>query len=361
MRIVYFILLFIGNYTFLQAQYNFKDVYREECSSIKSQDRTGTCWSFATTSFIESELMRMGKGNIDISEMYTVRKVYENKALNYMMRQGKANFSEGSLSHDLIRTIDQWGVVPDRTYSGLTDDQTRHDHSEMEKGLKGFLDGVLSTKKPGPKWQTAFNAILDVYMGQDVKRFDLDDMRFTPQSYARFLGLKSSDYISLTSFNHHPFHTSFILEIPDNYSNGSYYNLELDELIQTIDYALSKGYTIAWDGDVSEKGFSGRNGLAVLPADAEREDLFVNPGKELEVTQSSRQAGFNDFSTTDDHLMHLIGKATDQNGNKYYIIKNSWGEVGPYKGLMYMSAAYLKMKTVGILLHKDAIPNSMIR
>ncbi len=355
------ILSFIISITSLSAQYKFNDIIDLEISAIKSQGKSGTCWSFATTSFIESELMRMGKGDIDLSEMYTVRKVYEDKAFNYIMRSGKANFSQGSLAHDMIRTINASGVVPDIEYSGLDAGEKVYKHDEMEKGLKGFLDGILKAKKPSRKWMLAYRAILDIYLGQDIERFTIDDMKFTPKSYAKFLGLDSENYISITSFTHHPFNSSFVLEIPDNYSNGSFYNLKLDDMMKTIDYALEKGYSVAWDGDVSEPGFSGQKGIAVIAMDTEADDIFSKPVHEVNVTQGSRQDAFWNKTTTDDHLMHIIGKAKDQKGTIYYIIKNSWGDIGPYQGRMYMSEAYVRMKTVSILLHKDGIPRKMIR
>ena len=362
LKLAAFMIMSILSTELVYAQYEFKDDKNSmESTAVKSQGRTGTCWSFATTSFLESELIRMGKGNIDLSEMYTVRKVYENKANNYVLRNGKANFSQGSLSHDMIRTLKDNGVVPDENYSGLLDGASQYNHGEMEKGLKGFLDGVIAAKKPSKNWKKAFNAILNVYMGNDLERFSISDMRFTPKSYADYLGLKAENYISITSFTHHPFYESFVLEIPDNYSNGSFYNVPMDKMMEIIDNAVDNGYSVAWDGDVSEKGFSGREGIAVLAADNKREDLYKIPGEELKVTQTSRQEAFDNYNTTDDHLMHIVGSAKDKNGKKYYIIKNSWGEIGPFKGKLYMSEAYVQMKTVAILLHKDALPSNTIK
>lgn len=343
----------------IQAQYDFKSVSNIDCTEIKNQSRTGTCWSFATASFIESELMRMGKGEHDLSEMYVVRNIYKDKARNYVLRQGKANFSQGSLSHDLIRMVAKNGVVPESVYSGLMADESRHNHSEMEAGLKGFLDGILGSKSLSRKWPVAFDCILSAYIGDAPEEFTYNGEKYTPESLADALGIDASDYVSLTSFTHHPYYESFILEIPDNYSNGSFYNVPLNELIATIDKALEKGYTVAWDGDVSEKGFSAKNGIAVLPADASREDLFENPGNEMEVDAQMRQEAFESYATTDDHLMHIIGKATDNNGTEYYIIKNSWGEIGPFDGKLYMSKAYAKMKTVAIMVHADVLSDEI--
>ncbi len=339
----------------LQAQYTFTIDKRCEHTSVKSQDRTGTCWSFATTSFLESELLRMGKGTYDLSEMFAVRTIYKDKARNYILRQGKANFSEGSLAHDVLRAFAMGGAVPQEVYSGLLPGEERYDHSELVAVLKGMLDGVLKGEHPGNRWQEAFQAVLDVYMGEVPETFTYRGKKYTARSFAEELGLNPDDYISLTSFTHHPYYSRFVLEIPDNYSNGSYYNLPLDELVETVDRALELGYTVAWDGDVSEKGFSARNGLAVLPQNPMRSDLFQNPGPELEVTPESRQEAFMRFFTTDDHLMHIIGLAHDQNGKKYYIVKNSWGAVGPYQGTIYMSEAYFRMKTIAVTMHKNAV------
>lgn len=350
------ILLFMVTSSF--GQYEFKIEKRVNCTSVKSQAKTGTCWSFATTSFLESELIRMGMDDINLSEMFIVRNIYKDKAHNYVMRQGKANFSQGSLAHDLIRMAEKEGLITESGYSGLMHDETSYDHSEMEKGLKGFLDGIRTSKTLSKKWKPAFNSILDSYMGKVPEQFEYDNKTYTPETFAQFTKLKTDDYISITSFTHHPFYDQFILEIPDNYSNGSFYNVPLDELMDIMDYALLSGYTMSWDGDVSEKGFSARNGIAVLPVDDKREDLFTVPGAEIKVTQENRQANFENYSTTDDHLMHIVGLALDQNGTKYYLVKNSWGEISDYNGYLYVSESYMRMKTVSVMLHKSALPEN---
>ena len=208
------------------------------------------------------------------------------------------------------------------------DGEEAHNHSEMEAGLKGFLDGVLKQKRLSPKWKGAFTSILQNYIGSAPESFDYNGKTYTPESFAKSLDINATDYINITSFNHHPFHSYFILEIPDNYSNGSFYNVPLDEMMDAINGALDKGFSVAWDGDVSERGFSKKHSMAILPTDYKREDLFTIPGDEVQVSQNNRQANFESFSTTDDHLMHIVGKAKDNAGHAYYIIKNSWGEVG---------------------------------
>lgn len=343
----------------LSAQYQFTPKENLKCTSIKNQQRTGTCWSFSTVSFLEAELLRMGEEQHDLSEMYIVRNIYKDKARNYVLRQGKANFSQGSLNHDVMRALNMGGIIPEEAYSGKLPGENIHDHSEMERALKGMLDGILKGKRLSDKWMGAFSCILDNYMGAVPETFTYKGKSYTPASFTESLGINPADYVTLTSFSHHPFYESFILEIPDNYSNGSYYNIPLDELQAIADYALSQGYTVAWDGDVGEKGFSAGKGIAVIPADKSQDELFDEPVKEATVDQEMRQKAFESYATTDDHLMHLTGTAVDQNGTKYYLTKNSWGEISPYKGYLHMSSAYFRMKTVGIMVHKDAIPEDI--
>ena len=340
----------------IKPGYDFKMVKTISCTPIKSQGKTGTCWSFATSSFLESEAIRNGKSSPDFSEMYVVRNVYKDKAQNYVLRQGKANFSQGSLSHDLMRVVGKYGVVPETVYTGKEKGAERHNHSEMEAVLKGMLDGVLKQKRPSLKWKKAFKSVIDVYLGKVSNEFKHQGKTYTPASYAKEMGINADDYVNITSFTHHPFYQPFILEIPDNYSNGSFYNLPIEDLQAIVENAVNNGYSVAWDGDVSEKGFDAKKGIAVVPVDETRDDLFQNPGKEKNITQQLRQEQFETFHTTDDHLMHLTGVAKDNRGTKYFLIKNSWGEISPYKGYLYMSESYLKLKTVAILVHKDAIP-----
>ncbi len=356
-KFIFSTLAILVSQAFAMAQYTFSTEKMAPCTQVKNQQKTGTCWSFATTSFLESEAIRMGEQDVDLSEMFVVHNIYKDKAINYVLRQGKANFSQGALAHDLIRAVTEHGVVPESVYSGRENEEEVYNHSELEKGLKGFLDGVISAKKiDSQNWQDAVDAILDVYMGDAPQSFVVEgDMMMDAKRYARKLKLDVKDYVNLTSFSHHPFYNSFILEVPDNYSNGSFYNLPIDDLMNTIEFALMEGYTVAWDGDVSEKGFSAKEGLAILPV-TQSEEQWKQPVAEQSVTQQTRQDGFMNYSTTDDHLMHMVGIALDQKGNKYFIIKNSWGEISDYKGFLYMSEAYVRAKTVGVLLHKNAIP-----
>ncbi len=316
--------------------YEFTDVYRLDHTAVKSQDNTGTCWSFATASFMESELLRQGKGKHDLSEMFIVRNIYQDKARNYLLRQGKANFSQGALAHDYINAVKRQGLMPEEAYSGLVPGEKAHNHSEMEAVLMGVLEGLVKQRAPSQKWPKVIDRILDVYMGAAPENFSYQGKDYTPESFAAEIGFNAKDYLSLTSYSHHPFGESFVLEIPDNFSNGSFLNVPIDDLVTTIDRALAAGYTVAWDGDVSERGFLAQQGLAVLPA-ADNRNFQNAPGSEESVTQERRQQTFETLSTTDDHLMHLVGSAKDQLGNKYYIIKNSWGGTGKHDGFLYMS------------------------
>jgi bleomycin hydrolase len=346
-------LIFIPEY--LSSQYVFTTDKKVQCTPVKNQEKTGTCWSFATTSFLESELMRSGKSDLDLSEMYVVRKIYEDKAFNYVLRQGKTNFSQGGLSHDLIRSIAREGIIPEKFYRGLVIGDELHNHSELEKGMKGYLDAIINNGHPGNKWKDAVKGILDAYLGPIPEVFEVDGQTYNAKSFANALEIKDQDYISITSFNHHPFYETFILEIPDNYSNGSYYNIPLDEMEELIDFALIAGYSIVWDGDVSEKGFNSKEGLAILPQEMNNQ-VFNKPVQEIEVDQNNRQAAFESYETTDDHLMHIVGISLDQNGSKYYITKNSWGINNQQNGYIYMSASYLRMKTISIMVNKSALP-----
>jgi len=337
-------------------RYDFTIEHSIDCTEVKSQDRTGTCWSFATASFIESELIRREKGNHDLSEMFIVKNIYRAKADNYVLRQGKANFSQGALAHDFINSASRYGLVPEEVYDGLDDGQEKHDHGEMEAVMKGFLEAVSKQSSLSLKWKTASDKILDTYMGTSPERFTYRDRSYTPLEFAKSLEFRGEDYVSVTSFNHHPFYKPFVLEIPDNFSNGSFENLPIDDVVTIIDAAIENGFSVAWDGDVSEKGFSASRGIAVLPTEPARRDLFTRPGDEVEVDQEMRQKEFLTLSTTDDHLMHLVGISRDTEGNKYYVIKNSWGEIGPHKGYIHMSEAYVRLKTVAIIVHKDAMP-----
>lgn len=324
------------------------------CSPVRSQDRTGTCWCYAGTSFLESELMRRSEGTHDLSEMFVVKNIYRDKALNYVLRHGKANFSQGALAHDYLNAIQKHGIVPEEVFSGKTIGETAHDHGEMEAILTGMLEATVKQKKLSPRWNTAFDRVLGVYLGETPDVFQYRNATWTPDDFADSIEFDADDYIAFTSYTHHPFYESFVLEIPDNFSNGSFMNVPVDDIVEIIDSAIDEGYSVMWDGDVSEKGFSANRGVAVLPADKKAKGLN-GPVEQMEVSQELRQERFLSYSTTDDHLMHLVGRATDQMGNKYYVIKNSWGKIGPHKGYLYMSEAYVRLHTLAITVNRDCL------
>src|SRR5690554_762668 len=339
--------------------YQFQNVIDIESTPVISQDRTGTCWSYATTSFLESEIIRMTGKQIDLSEMYNVRNTYMEKAENYVMRQGKAQFSQGALGHDVINSVAKHGIVPIDVFQGKEESEEKHDHTEMEAALRGMLDAFIKTKKLSPRWRQAVSSVLDIYMEKNPSEFTFEGKRYTPKSFLNYTKINPKDYISLTSFTHQPFYSDFILNIPDNFSNGSFYNAPINELIENIDNALSKGFTVTLDCDVSEIGFSAKEGIAVIPEKEDKEKTFLKEIKpEAEITQEFRQQEFENFNTTDDHLMHIVGKVKDQKGNIYYTVKNSWGSSGERignNGYIYMSVPYIKLKTISIMMHKDGL------
>ena len=366
MKIYFLTIIYIGFAFFskIQAQnlpsgaaFDFKISIENGATSVKNQERSGTCWSFSTVSFLESEMIRTGGKAIDLSELFIVNGIYRDKAENYILRQGDAGFSEGALSHDVINGYKKYGIVPQDVYSGLPPGSETIDHSELVAAIGGMLDGILKNKG-GVYWRDATEALLDVYMGPVPATFNYEGKEYTAKSFAeKVVRLRPGDYIEISSFTHVPLYEAFVLEVPDNFSSGRYFNVKLDEMVETVRQALANGYTVVWDCDVSEKGFNPREGYAIIPdpAGGSRNGLPV----EVNVTPAMRQAAYERFATTDDHLMHIIGMAKDKNGNEYFIVKNSWGEVGPFEGYLYASIPYFKMKTLGIMLHKDAVPKSI--
>lgn len=342
--------------------YQFTEVIRIPVTPVKDQNATGTCWCFASTSFLEAELMRMGKGEYDLSELFTVRHNYYERMDDNYLRRGKGNISEGSIAHMTLNIIDKYGIVPQSAYSGINYDSPLPNHRELGTYLRAIAEGSVKLKARSPEYWELQDALFDIYMGKLPETFMYDGKEYTPLTFRDMLGLNTDDYIEITSFSHHPFYQQVPLEIPDNWDHALLYNLPLDEMMEVIDNALNNGYTVCWDGDVSEKGYVYNPlGVAILPADAtlDRKAIAATDTLIAEVEyvdQALRQAGYESFTTTDDHLEHLTGIATDSAGTKYYITKNSWGAEGPYDGYHYMSEKYIRAKTVSILVHKDAIP-----
>ncbi|GEC78768.1 C1 family peptidase [Flavobacterium aquatile] len=350
-------LLAISFGSFAQT-YEFQTVKDIEANPVISQDNTGTCWSFSTTSFLEAEIIRLTGKKIDLSEMYNVRNTYPKKAWNYVMRQGKAQFGEGALAHDVINSAEDFGLVPNSVYSGLTGNNNAHNHAELTAVLESMLKTYVANpgKKLSPQWKEAVNAVLDVYLGKNVTDFTYEGKKYTPKSFLEMTKLKTADYVTISSFTNEPFYKTFLLDIPDNFSNGTFYNLPLDEYVQNIDNALDNGYTIALDCDVSEGTFSGKNGVAVIPEnDADAKLILTEIKPEKVISPEYRQAEFENLTTTDDHLMHIVGKVKDQTGKTYYKVKNSWGTKSGKEGFVYMSVSYMKLKSISVLLHKDGL------
>ncbi len=328
--------------------YKLEIIKQVETTPVKDQASSGTCWSFSATSFIETELIRMGKGEYDLSEMFFVWHAYSEKAEKYVRMQGKMNFADGGEFHDVMNVVRDYGIVPEEIYNGKNIGEEKHIHMEMEAVLTAMVGAVIKNKngKLTPVWHNAFNAVLDEYLGKIPEKFNYKNKEYTPKSFAEKLGINPDDYIEITSFTHHPFYKKFVLEVPDNWASESVYNVPLEDLSQIIDNALNNGYSVAWGGDVSEGGFSFKDGIAVVP--------------EKKITQELRQEAFDNYSTEDDHGMHITGIAKDQKGDKYYLVKNSWGvERNNLKGYFYASEAFVLYKTTSIMLHKNAVPKNI--
>ena len=367
------------------SEYKFQKVVHLDATPVQSQGYTGTCWSFSALSFFESELMRQGTADPALlSEMYIVRKAYESKAEKYIRMDGKINFSEGGAFHDIPYVIRNYGIVPLDVYEGLNYGTENHNHSEMFSVLDGAVQGLLkhmkkrSVKSLTPAWKSALNGVLDAYFGDDVTAFDLKGKKYTPKSYADAIGLDMDDYVSLTSFTNHEMNKECMLAIPDNWAWGKGYNIEINDLMDACENALKNGYSLAWGADVSEKGFSFSNGLAINPQDEEtisvsgndnknfsdggaekKSNAFKTPVAEVKVTSEIRQEGYDNKTTTDDHGMHIVGLYKDQNNTRYFLVKNSWGTGNYPQGYLYVSESYFKWKTINVYLHKDGLSKTM--
>lgn len=363
--------------------FKFTDVKVNPTTSVKDQNKSGTCWSFSATSFVEEDVMRRGGPELDLSEMFAVRNCYIDKAKKYMRTNGQNNFAAGGAALDVLYVADNYGVVPEDVYPGLNYGEDKHVHGELDAALKAYLDAIKRNpnRKLSTAWLPGFVGILDAYLGSVPETFTVNGKTYTPQSYAQELGIKGDDFISLTSYTHHPFYENFAIEIPDNWLWGESFNVPMEEMKATVDNALDNGYTVCWSADVSERGFQWRNGFALLPepktgadlegtelsrwvqlSDKDREDAtykIKGPVKEKQVTQESRQRTFDNYETTDDHGMVIVGYATDQEGNRYYKVKNSWDTNQVYNGYLYVSEPYFLEKTLSVLVNKDALPKSL--
>ena len=367
------------------SDYQFTTVKELPVTSMKNQANSGTCWCFSALSFIESEVIKAKslkpEAYPDLSEMFVIRHSYHDRAEKYVRLNGFLNMAQGSGFGDVLEVIREYGIVPEKAYHGMNYGTELPAQGELDGVLKGYVQAVVKNpnRKLTPVWMKGFDGILDAYLGEVPETFDVDGVTYTPESYRDALGINPDDYVNISSFTHHPFYSQFVIEVEDNWRWGLCYNLPLDEFMAVIDNAIDKGYTVAWGGDVSESGFT-RDGLAILvdtsvkPTGSDQE-RWVGPAqqaqaapqpkkelpKEIEVTQENRQQWFDEKTSTDDHGMHLYGIAKDQNGNKYYLIKNSWGVTGAYDGVWYMSEAFVKGKTLNFVVNKKALPKDIAK
>ena len=356
--------------------YEFTVIKENPITSIKNQNRSGTCWCYSALSFVESEILRTKGLELDLSEMFVVGKSYRDRAVKYVRLDGHLNFAAGSSFGDVLHVIDDYGIVPQSAMNGMNYGSALPEQSELDAALKGYVSAIASNpnRKLTTAWLNGFDGIVEAYFGEYPETFTVDGTEYTPESYRDFLGINMDDYVNITSFTHHPFYEQFVIEVPDNWRWDTAYNLPMDEMMDVMFNAIENGYTIAWGSDVSEQGFT-RNGTAVALAEVKattgsdqerwigkadaKEEAKVALPEEVTVTQEMRQEGYDRKTTTDDHGMHIYGLAQDQNGTKYFMVKNSWGESGKYKGIWYASETFVKFKTLNIVVHKDALPKDI--
>lgn len=360
--------------------YKFTPIVDLKSTPVKDQAESQTCWCFATASFIESELIRMGKGEYDLSEMYIIRYNYIDRLKDNYQHQGKGNTGPGSLGHDWLRVFQEYGIVPNEAYPGLNYDSPKHNHIELQEFINAVASVPVKLNRESIQYHQIVDDILDTYFGKVPETFTFKSVTYTPKTFAADLGINPDDYVEITSFTHFPYYTQGILDIPDNWTSDRYFNVPVDELIKIMDYSFNNGYTVNWDGDISESGFSRENGYAVIPLNlpydkglttnkvvtekaagrahnGNTQPALTGPGPEADVTQETRQSGFESFATTDDHMMHMTGISEDQYGTKYYKAKNSWGtDRGPCNGYWYLSETYVRAKTISIMVNKNGIP-----
>ena len=361
------------------AEYKFTTIKENPVTSIKNQYRSGTCWCFSALSFIESEIIREKGDTVDLSEMFVVGKSYRDRAVKYVRLDGHLNFAAGSSFGDVLHVIEDYGIVPQEAMHGMNYGTEMPEQSELDAALKGYVEAIAKNpnKKLTTAWLNGFDGIVEAYLGEYPETFKVGNRKFTPEEYRDHLGIDVKDYVNLSSFSHHPFYSQFIIEVPDNWRWDTAYNLPIDELMEVMYNAIDNGYTIAWGSDVSEKGFT-RNGLATMPvekkkaaagsdqekwvgksAEENKEEAKTELPEEIVATQQMRQDAYDRKTTTDDHGMHIYGLAQDQNGKKYFMVKNSWGKAGKYNGIWYASDAFVRYKTLNIVVHKDALPKEI--
>jgi bleomycin hydrolase len=369
-RILLFVSLLLLAGTMANSQetgYTFTTKKDLACTSVKNQSATSTCWCFSGISMFESELLRMGKKTYDLSEMYIVRHTYERKADMYARMHGGSTFAAGGEYGDLLSGTREIGLVPDAAYPGLNYGEVKHNHSEMDAVLKAYMDVIIKLKKLSTAWVGGINGILDAYLGKMPESFTYEGKSYTPATFTKELGINPDDYVTITSFSHHPFYKQCMLEIPDNWAAGLFYNVPLEDMMQIIENSVNNGYTVAWASDL-DRGFSMKEGVAVIPVKEwgdmtpeESAAQFKGPHAERVITQDMRQKEFDNYTTTDDHGMHIVGTATDQAGNIFYRVKNSWGVMGKYDGFLYVSKTFIALRTTNIMVNKAAIPAAIAK
>ena len=350
-----------------KSGFTFTEVINLGNTSIKNQGSSGTCWSYSGNSFLESEMIRMGKKPVEISQIYTARNTYLDKARTYVRLHGGLSLGEGGQFHDVLNSFRKYGTMPQSAYTGLHYGTTRNNFCEMTSMLDAMLGAVVKGKTLTPNWEKAYTAAMDSYLGEVPEKFDYNGKSYTPRTFAdQVIGINPDDYVGIASVTDHPYYSQFVLLIPDNWSFDRFYNVKMNDLTDIIDNALQKGYTVAWATDVSEKGFSWKNGVAYVPekpfeemTEQEKSTMFVGPKPELKVTAEERQKAFDNWQTTDDHGMHIVGLVKDQNGKEYYIVKNSWGTTNDYHGYLYATKEFVRYKTTSLMLHKDGLTKDL--
>ncbi len=350
-----------------KSGFTFTEIINLGNTSIKNQGSSGTCWSYSGNSFLESEMIRMGKKPVEISQIYTARNTYLDKARTYVRLHGGLSLGEGGQFHDVLNSFRKYGTMPQSAYTGLHYGTTRNNFGEMTSMLDAMLGAVVKGKTLTPNWEKAYTAAMDSYLGEVPEKFDYNGKSYTPRTFAdQVIGINPDDYVGIASVTDHPYYSQFVLLIPDNWSFDRFYNVKMNDLTDIIDNALQKGYTVAWATDVSEKGFSWKNGVAYVPekpfeemTEQEKSTMFVGPKPELKVTAEERQKAFDNWQTTDDHGMHIVGLVKDQNGKEYYIVKNSWGTTNDYHGYLYASKEFVRYKTTSLMLHKDGLTKDL--
>jgi bleomycin hydrolase len=354
-----------------KESFKFTDVINLANTSVKNQGSSGTCWSYSGNSFLESEMIRIGRQPVELSQIFSARNAYVEKGKNYVRMHGAVTLGDGGSLHDVTNMLKKYGAVPQEVYTGLNYGTSKNKFGEMAALTEGLL--VAAVKNPNgeltPNWIKAYEAVIDSYLGQVPQNFNYKGKNYTPQTFAKdVVGLNADEYVEISSYSNAPYYSKTMLMVPDNWSFDMIYNVRLNDMTDIIDNALKNGFTVAWATDVSEKSFSWKNGVAYIPTKKvedmtpeEKENMFNGPKPEMEITEELRQKAFDNYQTTDDHGMHIVGISKDQDGKEYYIVKNSWGTTNDYKGYLYVTKNFIKYKTTAFMVNKAAIPAAIAK